>query len=370
MKAKVAVVRCPDYDQSNLQDALRKALDLIGEAREFSKDSKVLIKPNLLSSRPPESGADTHPEFVRAVIKVIKERGASPYVGDSPGGKIRNTDIVYENSGIKKVAREENVELVKFDKAVGVDGYPIAKPVKEADYFINLPKAKTHNLTILTGAIKNVYGVIPGMAKIEFHMKAPDPLNFSKILVQIFKRARPDLSIMDAVIAMEGSGPAAGHLRNLGLILASRDAVALDAVFSKIVGIDPKDIDMVRLACEEGLGVCDLDEIDIVGEKIKDVCVYDFKLPATRSLHRVPWPLLKFLSKRIWFRPAFDIRKCKECMICQEICPVRAITVKDKKVDFDKCIACLCCMEMCPHDALVLKRSLLAKVFTKGWRLR
>ena len=164
--------------------------------------------------------------------------------------------------------------------------------------------------------------------------------------------------------------PAAGRLRKLGFILASEDAVALDAVFASIVGLNPKDVDAIRIAQERKLGNASSYQIDVVGKKIEDAGILDFELPAPSGLKRVPAPLLRFLSKKIWFRPAVDPEKCNQCMLCQESCPVKAISVKESKINYKKCISCLCCMEICPHDALILKRSLLAKIFTMGWRLR
>lgn len=370
MKAKVSIVRCDSYKPHKIKDGIKRALDLIGGMDAFVKrSSKVLLKPNLLSPRVPEEAVDTHPEFVRAVAVLVKECGGIPVIGDSPGSffTTKSVDEVYEKSGMKKVADEEGIELVRFDKAIHIKGYPIAKASKDYDLIINLPKFKTHTLTMFTGAIKNTFGFMPGLNKVQCHKKAPNTKEFCKILADIFSITRPGLSIMDGIVGMDGDGPAAGRVRKFDLILASRDGVSLDAVFGGIAGFPYSKNILLREVAERGLGRGRLEEIEISGEDLDSVRIKDFKMPKTELPYRFPNWLMKPLTGLIYFKPFIDERLCKKCNICKTACPEDAITINKEtsKIDWAKCVKCFCCHEVCPHNAIEVKKNILAKMI---WR--
>jgi len=370
MNTKVSIIKCNSYEPLKLRGAIKSALELIGGIGAFVKNGqKVLIKPNLLTSRPPEEAVETHPEFVRGVGRLVREAGASVSIGDSPGSffTIKSIDEVYEKSGMKKIADEEAFELVRFDKIIHIDDYPIAQALKEYDLVINLPKLKTHTLAMLTGGIKNMFGFMPGLSKVQCHKRAPNIKEFSKILVDIFSITRPGLTIMDGIIGMDCDGPAAGRVRTFGLILASRDAVSLDAVFSRIAGLAYSKNFVLKEATERGLGLGHLEDIDIVGEKLESVRIKDFKLPKTELLYRFPGWLGGSIAKLIDFRPFIDEIICKKCNICRDSCPVDAITMDAKvsKIDETKCIKCFCCHEVCPYDAIYIKKNFFTKII---WR--
>lgn len=369
-KSQVSIVRCKTYDTKEVESAVKKSVELLGGIEKFLKpNSKVLIKPNLLSPRLPEEGVDTHPEVIRAVGRLVKTVTSQIFVGDSPGGwNLRDADAVYEKSGIKKVCLEEGFKLVKFDKAIDIDGFPIVTIVKEVDAIISIPKLKTHSTTILTGAIKNTFGMVVGLHKAQCHLKAPMPDEFAKVLVRVFGLVKPALSIMDGIVGMEGEGPAAGDLRNFGLILASPDAVALDAVFSKLIGIDPFKIMTTYEADKRGCGTGDLEKIEVFGEKLEDAKIKNFKLPKTSYLFNLPKPIINIGVKAIKFYPHIDKDKCQRCELCFEICPkktIKKINNAEFKVNTKECICCFCCYEVCPYKAIALKKSLLAKVLLR-----
>lgn len=370
MKSKVAIVRCEDYEPKKVKEALKKALDLIGGVNAFIKGSpRVLIKPNLLSARLPDEAVDTHPEFVRAVARLVREANGVPFIGDSPGSffTIKSIDEVYEKSGMKRIADEEDIGLIRFDKIIHINGYPIAKALKEYDLVINVPKLKTHTLAILTGAIKNTFGFMPGLNKVQCHKKAPNINEFSKILADIFAITKPGLSIMDGIVGMDGDGPAAGRVRRFGLILASPDAVSLDAAFSHIAGFPYAKNVVLNEVVNRDLGKGRLKDIEIVGEDLYKAKIKDFKLPKTALVYRFPTPFMKPFTKLLDFRPVIDEILCKKCNICKESCPVDAITINKEisKIDEMKCIKCFCCHEVCPHDAIYIKKNILAKMI---WR--
>jgi len=368
MNSKVSIVKCDEYNAEELLSAVRRSLDLIGGISNFIKKSdKVLIKPNLLSASAPETGIDTHPEFIRAVIKIVKETGAEIYLGDSPSvwGNPQDIDSVYEKSGVMRVASDENINLVKLNNVSMKSDYPFTTWIDECDKIVNLPKFKTHDLTTLTGAIKNLFGLIPGLYKTELHKKALNAKDFSKILVDIYSIAKPAISIVDGIVAMEADGPASGgKLRNLGLIIASSNAVSLDSILSVIMGLNPKEISTTKEANRRGLGSIELDEIEVLGEKIEDVIVDDYKLPQISILNRIPRPLLKTAKGLLRFRVKIDDSKCKRCQLCIKGCPTQAMQLNNNKVRVNhaRCVLCLCCREICPEGAVKINKSIVARL--------
>lgn len=365
VKSKVAIVRCNEYDPRMLYEAISKAVGLIGGFSRFiNRGDKVLLKPNLLSARLPETGVDTHPEVVRAVIRLTREAGAIISVGDSPGGCAK-VERVYELSGIKKICDEESVRLVKFDNVINKNGVPVAREALEADKIISIPKLKTHGLTMLTGAVKNIFGLVPGVFKTKCHLRHPRVEDFAKSLIDLFSFLRPSLSIMDGIVAMEGDGPTSGDLKKMGIIVASSDSVALDSVVSSIIGIDPFDVPTTLEANKRGLGEAQLERIEVLGESLESVKVTGFKLPRTLIYTRFPAPLLNLLKQLLRFRPKINSKKCQQCNLCLDSCPAKAIEEHSSRyrIDYKKCILCLCCNEVCPHQAVFISKSMLAKVF-------
>lgn len=368
MHSKVAIVKCRSYSLEELFPAVKKSLDLLGGINSFiGKKDKVLIKPNLLSAAAPEAAIDTHPQFVRCVIRLVKETAAEIFLGDSPSvwGTAQDVNNVYEASGIKQVAKEEGVRLVTFDQSMVVNGYALTSWIKECNRIVSLSKFKTHDLTTLTGAIKNLFGLVPGLFKTELHRRALSNKEFSKVLADIYGIVWPTLSIVDGVVSMEGDGPASGGTpRNLGLIVAGSDGVAVDSVLATIMGLRPQDILSTKEAASRGLGVMSLDDIEVVGEELKDVVVPDYKLPQLSILNRMPKPVLKIGKWLVRFRVHFNRDKCRLCDMCQKACPANAISRTENRmtVEFNRCVLCMCCKEICPEGAVSIKKSLLARM--------
>lgn len=355
--SKVSILRCENYDPEKLYTALKQAIDLIGGIEKFvNPKQKVLIKPNLLKAAHPDQAVTTHPEFVRAVIRLVKKVSCQIFVGDSPGG-LTKIETIYEQCGITQVAHQERIELVKFDRVVNIGDIPFAKVKDEVDVIISLPKFKTHNLTMITAAVKNMFGLVAGLHKVHCHKNAPNFKVFSKEIARIFGLIKPGLNIVDSIVAMEGDGPAQGEPYNLGLIVASSDAVAVDAVLSKIVGIKPQQVTSTEEAYRLGLGQVDLEKVEVFGESLEEVSVDDFILPKIFFLYRMPNFITRTIAKFVPLMLKIDRLKCNNCMICKNICPQGAIQEIDRKlrVDFGRCILCLCCSEICPNNAVCLR---------------
>ncbi len=363
--SKVSIIRCRNYETDKVCDAVKKAVDLLGGIDKFVKHgAKVLLKPNLLSARRPEEAVDTHPEVVRAVSRIVRKAGGKVMIGDSPGGYGNNIDEVFEKSGIGQVAKEEGAELVKFTISRAIDGIPITRHVLDSDCIISIPKLKTHSLTVLTAAIKNMFGTIPGLAKTACHSKAPKEEDFAKVIAKVHSISRPHLTIVDGIMAMEGDGPSAGMPRKTNFIMAGTDAVAIDSCIAAIIGLDPFDILVTKEAYELGLGEANLENIEIVGDNIDAFLIANFRLPQTTPLKLMPKTIANGVAGLIKFKPYIHSDICTRCNLCKISCPVNAIRIEEDfcKIDYKKCVRCLCCHEVCPYKAITIKRNILTRI--------
>ncbi len=367
---KVAIVKCNSYQGKIVEQAIRNTLSLLGGITCFVKpQSRVLLKPNLLMSKEPEYGITTHPEVVRAVIHVLKEINCKIVIGDGPsvwGKFLENLDEVYSITGIRKVCQEEGVQLISFDKRRMRNKFPLTVALDECDYLINLPKFKTHEFTLISGAIKNLFGLVSGTYKTELHKNYFQPSEFAKILVDIYEEAHPALTIIDGILAMEGDGPAtSGKTRNLNLLLGGSDCVALDTVMAKIMGITDSEVLSTKEAALRGLGQSQLGKIKIEGQDLEKLNIRPFILPkAWLKIVNLPKSIQGLIKALIKYYPYSLASKCSRCGHCVGVCPSKCITLlKDGiRFDYSKCIACFCCQESCPEAAISVKKSILAKL--------
>jgi len=378
---KVGIVRCKTYEYSELREAIEESLRLIGGLEKIMRrGDNVLLKPNMMASKPPEKAINTHPLFVRALFEIIRDFGARPVIGESPGGAIFGTRRVWKNSGMENMAREIGAQIVKLESSGIVKVRPpfgkklrefyIAKPVLDADIVVSIPKFKVHGTMLLTGAIKNLLGTIPGLHKVDFHKAAPKPDEFGDVLADILSVVRPKLAVMDAVTGMDGNGPTFGRAREVGFVLASPDCVAMDAVAASMMGIEPMSVYATRHAVRKGLGIADLSKIEISGVPLSEAKIPEWVLDFTsnRTVSRIPRFLLKLYGLGFKAYPVLIEKKCRRCQECLKGCPTGARFFKNNlpEVDFKKCIRCLQCFEVCPHRAVHLKFSYFAKQWLKS----
>lgn len=374
----VAVVRCESYDQPEVDRAVRLAVAAcLGEDWAAGVKEPVLVKPNVLNPRRPEEGVCTHPAVLKAVLSTLRDAGVRDLsVGDSSGGsgvKPTATDRALEVSGLAAAARELGARVRSFDheEAVSVPNprgpqfrpLVLARPAVEASregWLWSVPKFKTHALTTLTGAVKNLFGTVPGAAKRETHRANPSIESFANALVDIAVVLRPTLTVVDAVTAMEGEGPSGGSLVKLGLIVAGTDPVAVDAVLAALVGLEPRRVPTTRLGAERGLGEADLSRIRVVGTSISEARARRFRLPVVSAVaRRAPAALTRAAISLMVTRPAFLAERCTRCAVCAKNCPVGALSVTQAdrvpRLDSDRCIACYCCHELCPNQAVYIR---------------
>ena len=368
MSYEVAITGCSTYDEEQVHAAVEAALRPLGGLEMFVQPGqRVLVKLNLLSAHPPERAVTTHPAVVKAVVRLVQARGAVPIVGDSPGGVL--TDAQYrallETTGIQQVIEETGCAWRNFDDATEEITSERARVFKrftavraplDADVIIALPKLKTHQFMYYTGAVKLLYGFLPGLVKSEYHLHAGRSQDtFAELLLDIHDTFPPALAIMDAVVGMEGNGPTYGAPREVGLILASRSCTALDFVMTHLIGLNPTMVPTVRAALRRGSGPARLEDITLFGEDPQAARVPDFR--QARTL-RAGTGNARFASWSSWLFsawPEIDEAACKRCGTCATHCPPEGITAKKgelPRIDLAACLRCYCCHELCPHDAV------------------
>ena len=344
-------------------ESVRPAVDRAFELFPLKLQGKrVLIKPNVLRASEASEGIVTHPAVLRAVVDKVETLGpAAIVVGDNPGlfsyganeesfkktGLLEASKGYYQNIGNDSLQVDFNPD---FLPAVS-----LSRIVLDADIIISLPKFKTHGLTVITGAIKNSYGFLPGAQKAQLHQAAGSPARFHEMIVDLFRLRVPDFFLVDAVVGMEGNGPASPDLRDIGLILASDNAVALDAVIAAMMGCEPGRLRFLQKAKELGLGDYDLSNLEILGN-LKPLP--DFQLPPLGGEAVMQNETIQgLIHQRTLLRPQADPEWCTGCGTCIDQCPVSALSMNDDlpQVDPDACIICFCCQEICPEKAITLR---------------
>jgi uncharacterized protein (DUF362 family) len=374
----VAIVGCGGYAREEVLSAVGRAIDLLGGLTRFvKKGQKVLVKPNLLQGAAPEKCVTTHPAVVYAVAKHLRDFGCQVVIADSPGGGTLYTEgalrRAYAASGWDEVAEELGVELnlgtgykeVPAHEGKALKRFFIIDPALEADVIVSVSKAKTHVLTIMTGAAKNLFGTIPSLEKPSMHSRFQSVAEFSEMIVDLNELLRPRLQIMDAVIGMEGDGPNSGNPRKIGVILASADYSALDSVAARLMSLEPMEVGTFAAAAGRGLVSPDASDVVLVGEALEKYVVKDFKRPKTLSREkgfaqkRLSSTAVS-LAKAYSLKPVVNQERCTGCGQCVRICPKKTIVMKKERarIDAGHCIRCYCCHEVCDSKAIELKRSM------------
>ncbi len=358
-----------------MKNAVARGIELIGGIAQFAAaGEKILLKPNLLAADPPEKCVTTHPAVFKAAAELFKETGAFIKYGDSPG--FNKPETAAAKSGIAQAADETGIEMADFvngEEIVFAEGiqnkkFVIAKGVLEADGIISLPKLKTHAFTKMTGSIKNQFGCVPGFLKGEYHVKLPGTDLFSKMLVDLNNFLKPRLFIMDGVMAMEGNGPRGGMPRLMGVIIISKDPVALDAVVCRMIGIAPENVFMLKHGHTAGLGTYLDSEIEILGDNIEQFIKSDYQVIHKESSK--PSRITPLIDKIFVNKPFIDYAKCVKCGVCVKMCPVKPKALNwlndDTNIppvyDYSRCIKCFCCQELCPENAIYVKKPFIRKI--------
>ncbi len=375
----VSIQPLNNYAPEQVRAALEQVLAPLGGMEAFVHPGrKVLIKPNLLAGKSPEKAVTTHPEIVRQVILLAQGAGGIVSVGDSPG--IGSPESVARKCGILQVVEETGARFAPFVESVPVSvregtfhQLEVAREVLDAEVIINLPKLKTHQMMGFTGAVKNLFGAVVGMRKVRLHLQAgADPAFFALMLLELSERFPPALSIMDAVVGMEGNGPGSGDPIQIGALLASPHPLALDTVATALVGLSERQVWTQRVARETGRPGSCLEEIAVIGPALASLRPKRFlPAPSMDVGFGLPTPLKRVLRETLTARPEI-MEECVRCGDCVRHCPPQAMTLDRTgvRIDYRKCIRCFCCQELCPHGAIHTRQGALLRVaaFLSGRR--
>ena len=377
---QVSAIKCSSYNAEEVSAALRSLLEPIGGLDWVQEGMKIAIKANLVTFAKPEEAVTTHPVLLRELIKMLCDRGAHVVVGDSPGGLYNAAFLnkVYQVCGLHAV-EEAGAELnrdfgqvdTKFPDAKVLHSFTYTRYLDDCDAIINFCKLKTHGMMGMSAAAKNMFGVIPGTMKPEYHFRFPNHEDFARMIVDIDEYFAPKikLCIADAVVGMEGNGPTAGTPREIGCLLASKDPHTLDMVCAKIIGLSENEVPTLQAARERGLIPESIDKLMVYGD-VDSMVIPDYNnIAVKRSLLFDNKSKLfgKIARSALEAKPTVKNKLCKGCQKCKQICPAQAIKMVDNKpvIDRKKCIKCFCCQEFCPFAAMVVHRPVLAKILTR-----
>ncbi len=381
MSLCVSLRNLSDYQPGRVEEALHLLLEPLGGIARYVKPGQnILIKPNLLSGKSPDKAVTTHPEIVRQVILLAQRAGGSVNVGDSPGlGKPEN---VARKCGIMEVIEETGARFASFEESVPVSlatgtfhHLEVAREALEADVIINLPKLKTHQMMGYTGAVKNLFGLVIGMRKARLHLQAgTDKAFFALMLLELAERFKPALSIMDAVVGMEGNGPGSGDPVQLGALLASSHPVALDTVATAMVNLPEQSVWTQHVARQTGRQGVDLAEIELLGVSLLRLKTNRFRPAKSADVNfGLPTPVKNLLKNATSAQPEIT-GECQLCGHCVAHCPPQAMTTikSGVMIDYGRCIRCFCCQELCPHNAIRTRQGILLRLsdFIHGHRNR
>lgn len=369
MNNTVSIRKCTEYDSEAIYGIILKQIEELGIASDFFTGKKVVIKPNLVTATAPSTATCSHPTVVEAVSKIVKKFGGNAIIAESPGGLYtpRILEKNYHSNGLDTVSENTGIPL-NFDTGYKTlpapngkvsKNFNIINPIADADIVVNICKLKTHTLTGMTCAVKNLFGCIPGTQKFEMHARFSDQRIFADSLIDLCDmicNAKKTLHICDAIVGMEGNGPSGGSPRNIGCIIASLNPYALDAVAAHIINHSEK---VFMLQLERKRGLCPpYNDINTIGDEVETFVINDYK-PSDSKKNHILTNLPPFLQPK----PKITER-CIGCGKCVDSCPVHTITVKDKKavIQRSNCIKCFCCQELCPIHAIDVKRNIFLKI--------
>ena len=383
MSSDVSIVSCERYVDAEVASALRRALEPLGGLEFVRPGMRVAVKLNLVTAMKPETAATVHPTVVCALVRMLSELGAEVVVGDSPGGvySAAYLKLIYDVCGLRGVEQaggklNDDFSQIEVDDpdAVQVKHFPYTAYLAKADVIIDVCKLKTHGMMGLSCAVKNMFGVIPGTIKPEFHYRYPLSDDFADMLVDLYEYAKPRLCICDAVVGMEGNGPTQGKARPVGCLIAAKSGHALDLAAAHLIGLSPRDVPTLAAAVRRGLVPASLDDLAVAGD-VSQFTIPDYEtVPSQSNVFFSVFgsgPIgkaMNFIAGRILTPfPKLSPAVCVGCGKCASICPAKAIRMERGKprIARGKCIHCFCCQEFCPKGAMHVGRHLLMRLLGK-----
>ncbi len=368
---RVFLSRCSSYKMEELEPVIHRIFESFSLYDKIRPGMTVVLKPNLVLRSRPEDAAITHPAFTAAVGKCVRRAGGKVLIAESPGGPYSAALMKahFKGCGYTEMAESLGFSLytdcksreVSLPGAVQCRRLSVIEPFLDREFLIDLAKLKTHSMVGFSGAVKNLFGAVPGLQKPELHCRFPEKESFSQMLVDLCGFLNPDFSFLDGIWAMEGNGPTGGTRRDLGVVVAGENPFAADVCAASLVGIDPKSILMLRYGAERGLGPRDETGLELLGAPLAGLSVPDFqkaRASSTDFIDRLPRFLRPAAKKLATPYPRIEGKGCVGCGKCAESCPQHTIAIRKGKavIDYKKCIRCFCCHEMCPRHTIGVRR--------------
>lgn len=379
-REKVSLVACDGYEREKVQWAVVRLFELLGGVENIALPGRsVFVKSNAVYGVAPDSGIVTNPEVVRAVVREFQKVTPDITIGDSPGGPFNAVMLkrVYEKTGLAKIARDTGVELALDTRSVEVS-LPQGKAVKrltlcrsmlDADCLVSVAKFKSHRYMNVTGPIKNLYGAVPGTAKLAYHSRFPDEREFADLVVDIHLAAAADFHVVDAVDVIDGDGSRNGSIRKMGAVTAGRNAFALESLLMELAGLEPSDSKPLEAAIGRGICGRGMGWVEVIGDSIEELRMPGFHLPSENLFSEHNLAVITGRVSRLFTVTPWPVPgACTRCGKCADLCPRGAITLGKEaaEVDLRKCIRCFCCDELCEFKAIGLKRPLLGRIFSRS----
>ena len=373
--SKVFIYECQNYEEKNVEKAIKQIVNSFDVIKDIKPKTKVVIKANLVSAMDPNKAATTHYILLKYLTKYFLDKDCKVTIGDSPGGVFTKNYLnhVYKVTKMDMTGAElnDNFSTTKgvFANAKILKSFEYTSYLDNADMIINFCKLKSHGMMCMSATVKNLFGVIPGTMKPEYHYRFPKRSDFANMLIDLNEYFKPTINIVDAVIGMEGNGPTMGDARHIGLILAGANPYELDYICAKVIGLDINDVETIKQSY--GRNLFSPNNIEL-NAKLEKYILDDFLIKKDLNSivffeNRKGWfnKIIYRISNKIFTnKPYLKKKKCIGCGKCASICPAKAIEMVNKKpkINRDKCIKCYCCQEFCPIGAMVVKSSVIAKI--------
>ena len=373
MEKTVCLTACSGYDWETLCEAVATQFDALGFDALIHPGIRVVIKPNLVVKAAPEAGIATHPLLTAAVAVHLRDLGAQVLIAESPGGLYTPAALksIYAACGYDKISKQFDIPLnydcshqeVQAPHGQRCRLFPIITPIVEADLVVDIAKMKSHCMTMLSGAVKNLFGTVPGLMKPEFHCRFPEKPAFHEMLVDLCEVVKPSICFVDSIIAMEGNGPTGGKPRFMGVLAASKSPYAVDMACAAMMNMDPMQVLMLRNAASRGLCPSSVKELKLLGDPLESFRARDFLQPESKTsnfIERLPKFMQPVATRLATPYPKIKTAQCIGCGKCAESCPQHTIKLEGAPhkahIDYSKCIRCYCCHEMCPAHVIEIKR--------------
>lgn len=374
MSGAVCALEAQSYEYKTIKDVIERQFQLLELDKLIHPGMNIVIKPNLLMKRTPEEATTTHPTLIAAITEHLLDLGAaSVTIAESPGGLYNKAQLtgIYNATGMTSYSETSGFRLnddFSYTEVSYLDGetcklFNIITPLTQADLIISVAKLKTHGMTGLSGAVKNMFGSVPGLQKPELHYRFPEKQQFCNMLIDLWECLHPAITFVDAVESMEGDGPSGGSNRKTNRIFCSTDPYALDTALAYFIDMPVNQIPVLQNAVRRGLAPKSFAQVTMVGDELAPI--QDFKKPHQKNidfLDKLPlWmqqPAKKVTDKLLKPRPVIRTKDCVGCGKCAESCPQKIIRIENHKAKIhpESCIRCYCCHEMCPVKAIDIKR--------------